>query len=165
MNFLNDNWVPRKSFSNVSVDSNPSSPHDIISTSKSGNLLQSGAMEKTGRLLELVSQKIGVNNGPDVASKELKSREGAFCDMIYLLLEDMPEGEVKDMVKLDVHQLIVKTKYRASAQGNYVESQMQSNNNHSQRMFSSPNAHIHLPASNPTPVFAPNTMLHSTFSS
>ena len=77
----------------------------------------------------------------------------------------MPEGEVKDMVKLDVHQVIVKGKYRASAQGNYVESQMQINNNHFQRMFSSPNSHIHLRASNPSPVFGPNTTLHSICSS
>ena len=77
----------------------------------------------------------------------------------------MPEGKVKDMVKLDVHQVIVKAKYRASAKGNYVESQMQSNNNHSKRMFFSPNLHIHLRASNPSPVFAPNIMLHSIFSS
>ena len=75
--------------------------------------------------MELVSQKLGVNNESDVASKEVKSRDRAFCDMICLLLEDMSEGEVKDMVKLYVHQLIVKGNYRASAQGNYVESQMQ----------------------------------------
>ena len=33
--------------------------------------------------------------------------------MIFLLLEDMPEGKVKDIVKLDVHQLIEKGKYRS----------------------------------------------------
>ena len=84
--------------------------------------------------------------------------------MICLLFEDMPEGKVKDMVKLDVHQLIVKGKYRASAQGNCVKSQMQSNNDHSQCMLSSPNSHTHLPASNASPVFVPNPMLHSLFS-
>ena len=47
---------------------------------------------------------------------EVKSRDRVFCDMICLLPEDMPEGEVKDMVKLDIHQLTVKRKYRASAQ-------------------------------------------------
>ena len=99
-------------------------------------------------------------------AKEVKSRERAFCNRICLLLEDMPEGEVKDLVKPGViHQHIVKRKYRASAQDNYVESQMQSNNNHSQRILSSSNPHTHLPASNPSPVFATNPVLPSTFSS
>ena len=115
--------------------------------------------------MELISQKLGVSNEPDVTSKEVKSRDRAFCDMICLLLEDIPEGGVKDMLTLDVHQLIVKGKCRASAQGNYVKSQMQSNNNHSQGMFSSPNSHINFPASNSSPVFVPNTTLHPTFSS
>ena len=61
----------------------------------------------------------------------------------------MPEGEVKDMIQLDFHQLNVKGKYRVSAQGNFAENQMQRKNNHSQRMLSSPNSHIHLPAGNP----------------
>ena len=57
--------------------------------------------------------------------------------MICLLLEDMPEGEVKDLVKPGVvHQHVVKRKYRASAQVNYVESQMKSNSNRSQRILS-----------------------------
>ena len=87
-------------------------------------------------------------------------------DMICLLLEDMPEGEVKDLVKPGaVHQHVVKRKYRASAQGNYVESQMQSNNNHSQHILSSSNPHTHLPANSPSPVFATDPVLHSTFSS
>ena len=99
-------------------------------------------------------------------AKEVKSRETAFCNMICLLLEDMPEGEVKDLVKLGVvHQHVVKRKYRASAQDNYVESQMQSNNNHSQCILSSSNPHTHLPANNPSPVFATNPVLPSTFSS
>ena len=57
LNFLNDNFISGKSFLNINVDSNPSSLHDIISTSKSGNFLQFEVLEKTGRLTELVSQK------------------------------------------------------------------------------------------------------------
>ena len=165
LNVLNDNLVPRKSFSNIGVDSYPLSPRDIISTSKSENLLQSDTLEKAGRLMELVSQKHRENSESHIASKEVKSRDRAFCDMICLLLENMLEAEVKNMVKLEVHQLIVKGKYRASAQGNYGESQMQSNNNHSQCMLYSPHSHTHLPASNPSPVFTSNPMLYSIFSS
>lgn len=58
LNFLNDNFISGKSFLNINVDSNPSSLHDIISTSKSGNFLQFEVLEKTGRLMELVSQKL-----------------------------------------------------------------------------------------------------------
>ena len=36
--------------------------------------------------MELVSQKLGVNNEPHVASKEVKSRDRAFCDMICLFV-------------------------------------------------------------------------------
>ena len=39
LNFLNDNLAPRKSFSDISFDSNPSSLRDITSTSKTGNFL------------------------------------------------------------------------------------------------------------------------------
>ena len=93
-------------------------------------------------------------------TKKVKSRERAFCNMICLLLEDMPEGEVKDLVKPGVvHQHVVKRKYRASAQVNYVESQMQSNSNRSQRVLSSSNPHTHLSVSNPSPVFATNPVL------
>ena len=44
--------------------------------------------------------------------------------MICLLLEDMQEDKVKDMIEQDVHQLIVKGKYRASPQGHYVQKLM-----------------------------------------
>ena len=58
LNFLNDNLVPRKSFSNISADGNPSSPGDMTSTSKSGNFSQSqsNVLKKAGKLMELVSQ-------------------------------------------------------------------------------------------------------------
>ena len=55
LNFLNDNLVSGKSFLNINVDSNPSPLHGIISTIKSGNFLQFHVLEKTGRLMELVS--------------------------------------------------------------------------------------------------------------
>lgn len=76
--------------------------------------------------------------------------------MICLLLEDMPEGEVKDMVKPDVH-------HRASAQVNFVESQMQSNDSHF--ILSSPNSHAYLPANNLSPLCTSSFNLDSTFSS
>ena len=120
-----------------------------MSTSKLGNFLQSDALEKTERIMELFSRKLGENNEPDVTPKQVKICDKTFCDTIYLLFGDMPEGEVKDMVQMDVHQLNVKGKYRLSAQGNFEENQMQRKNNHSQRMLSSPNSHIHLPAGNP----------------
>ena len=115
--------------------------------------------------MELFSRKLGENNEPDVTPKQVKIRDRTFCDTIYLLFEDMREGEVKDMAQLDVHQLNVKGKYRVSAQSNFAENQMQRKNNHSQHMLSSPNSHMHLPAGNPSQVFLPNPMLHSTFSS
>ena len=51
-------------------------------------------------------------NESDVAPKQIKSLYRVFRDMIFLLLEDMQEEKVKDIVKLDVHQLIEKGKYR-----------------------------------------------------
>lgn len=47
--------------------------------------------------MELASQKLGEKNEPDVDPKEVKSYDSAYFDMIYLLLEGMPQGEVKDM--------------------------------------------------------------------
>ena len=46
----------------MNVDSNSSSPCNIISTSISGSFVQSDALEKRGRLMELVSQKLGEND-------------------------------------------------------------------------------------------------------
>lgn len=80
----------------VELISTPLSPFNI-SSSKSSNILQLDTLKKTRRLMELVSQKLGEKNEPDVAPKEVKSCHRAFFDMIYLLLEGMPEGKVKDM--------------------------------------------------------------------
>ena len=99
----------------INVDSNLSSPCNIISTSKSGNILQNDALEKTARLMELDSQKLGEHMEPDVAPKEVKSRGRAIFDMICLLLEGMTDRKVRNMVKLDFHQLNVKGKYSALA--------------------------------------------------
>ena len=42
--------------------------------------------------MELVFQELEENNERNVFAEEVKSCDRAFCDMTFLLPEDMPEG-------------------------------------------------------------------------
>ena len=60
-----------------------------------------------------VSQPIASSTTKSVLEKpkETRSADAMFLDMIGRMLSDIPEGEAKDMLRLDIQQKILKTKY------------------------------------------------------
>jgi len=53
------------------------------------------------------------NNGYDKQPKsQLQNADESFCDIIRNLLIAIPEGEVKDMLKLKIHQQVLEAKYK-----------------------------------------------------
>ena len=49
------------------------------------------------------------------SSNSVGSADYAFCEMILKILVKVPEGEVKDMLKLKIHQEVLQAKYKTAA--------------------------------------------------
>ena len=82
LDFLNDNLIPRKRYSNIDLETEEAFP-----CRESGErLLKSKALEKTGKIMDLVSQR-PLQDEKNVNSIEVKetekSSERIFGDLIY----------------------------------------------------------------------------------
>ena len=116
LDFLNDNLVPRKSFSNLN-DVNNITPN-TSSAKRAEDLARENSLEKTNRVMEIVSQQLLEArrvNETVVPQEPSMSADRDFSNMVCSLLGEINEGEVKDTVKLEIHQLLIKAKYKKSA--------------------------------------------------
>ena len=114
LDFLNDNLIPRKRYSNIDLETEEAFP-----CRESGErLLKSKALEKTGKIMDLVSQR-PFQNEKNVNSIEVKetekSSERIFGDLIYQLLGEISDGEIRDLTKIEVQQILVKAKHQAKS--------------------------------------------------
>ena len=85
---------------------------------KSERLLKSKALERTGKIMHLVSQRL-LHDDKNVNSMEVKetakSPERIFGDLICQLLGEIPDGEIKDLAKIEVQQILVKAKHQVKS--------------------------------------------------
>ena len=90
LDFLNDNSIRRKSYSNIETKEHfPSRESGENISVKSERLLKSKALESTGKIMELVSQRLlqDEKNVNAIEVKETaKSPERIFGDLIWHLL-------------------------------------------------------------------------------
>ena len=115
LEFLNDNLIPRKSYSNIDLE-----PQEAFLSRKSGGnisvkserLLKSKALERTLKIMVLVSQKTPKNQE---VKDTAKSPERIFRGLIFQLLGDIPDGGIKDLAKIEVQQILVKVKHRTKS--------------------------------------------------
>ena len=114
LDFLNDNLIPRKRYSNIDLETEEAFP-----CRESGErLLKSKALEKTGKIMDLISQR-PLQDEKNVNSIEVKetekSSERIFGDLIYQLLGEISDGEIRDLTKIEVQQILVKAKHQAKS--------------------------------------------------
>ena len=121
LDFLNDNLIPRKSYSNIDLETEqtfPSRESGGNISVKSERLLKSKALERTGKIIDLVSQRL-LKDEKNVNAMEVretaKSPEQIFGDLICQLLGEIPDGEIKDLAKLEAQQILVKAKHQAKS--------------------------------------------------
>ena len=105
---MNDNLIPRKSYSNIDLETEeafPSRKSGGNISVKSERLLKSKALERTAKIMDLVSQRL-LQDEKNVNAMEVKeiakSPECIFNDLICQLL-----GEVQ--------QILVKAKHQPKA--------------------------------------------------
>ena len=106
LDFLNNSLIPRKSYSNIDLETEEAFP----SKESGGNI--SG---RTGKIMELVSQRLLQDekffNAIEV-KETAKSSERIFGDLISQLLRETPDGEIKNLAKREVQQVLVKAKHQ-----------------------------------------------------
>ena len=85
---------------------------------KSERLLKSKGLERTGKIMDLVSQML-LQDEKNVNAMEVKetakSPERIFGDLICQLLGEIPDGEIKDLAEIEVQQILVKAKHQAKS--------------------------------------------------
>ena len=120
LDFLNDNLILRKSYSNIYLETEEAFP----SRESGGNirvkfkrLLKSKALERTGKIMDLVLQRLlqdEKNVNPMEVKETAKSLERIFGDLICQLLGEFPDGEIRG-AKTEVQQILVKAKHQAKS--------------------------------------------------
>ena len=113
---MNDNLIPKKSYSNIDLQTEEAfrsrEGSEKISV-KPERLLKLKALEKTKKNMDLVSKRLSQyeKNVNAMEVKETsKSSERIFCDLICQLLGEISDDEIKDLVKIEVQQILVKAK-------------------------------------------------------
>ena len=119
LDFLNDDLIPRKSYSNIDLEKEEPFPSREVGGNisvKSERLLISKALEKTGKIIDLVSQRLSQDEKNVMEVKEIgKSPERIFGDLICQLFGEIPDGEIKNLAKIKVQQILVKAKHQAKS--------------------------------------------------
>ena len=118
---MNDNLIPRKSYSNIDIETEeafPSRESGGNISVKSERLLKSKDLEKTGKIMDLVSQRL-LQDEKNVSAMEVKetakSPERIFGDLICQLLGEVPDSEIKDLAKRELQQILVRAKHQAKS--------------------------------------------------
>ena len=115
LDFLTDNLIPRKNYSNIDIETEEAFPSresggNIIM--KSEHLLKSKSLERTGQIMDLVSQRL-LQDEKNISALEFKKTAKSpgqiFGDLICQLLGKIPDGEIK------AQQILVKVKHQAKS--------------------------------------------------
>ena len=113
---MNDSLIPKKSYSNIDLQTEEAfqsrEGSEKISV-KPERLLKSKALGKTKKNMDLVSKRLSQyeKNVNAMEVKETsKSSERIFRDLICQLLGEISDDEIKDLVKIEVQQILVKAK-------------------------------------------------------
>ena len=121
LDFLNDNLIARKSYSNIDLETEeafPSRESGRNISVKSEHLLKAKALERAGKIMDLSSQKL-LQDEKNVNATEIKETakipEGIFGYLICQLLGQIPDGEIKDLARIEVEQILVKAKHQAKS--------------------------------------------------
>ena len=115
---MNDNLILRKNYSKSDLETEEVFPSREIGGNisvKSERLLESKTIGKT---IDLVSQRL-LQDEKKVNAMEVKetakSPERIFDDLICQLLGEIRDGEIKDLAKIEVHQILVKAMHQAKS--------------------------------------------------
>ena len=107
---MNDNLTPRNSYSNIHFETEgafASRESGKNISVKSERLLKSKVLERTGKIMVLISKRL-LQDEKNVNAMEVKETakrpEQIFGDLICQLLEGIPGGETKDLAKIEVQQ-------------------------------------------------------------
>ena len=68
-------------------------------------------METEDQVTELLVESNEKENNSERA-KLFIEQDMIFCDLIYAILQDIPDSEDKDLMKLNIQQIIIKRKYQ-----------------------------------------------------
>ena len=120
--FLSDNITPRATTSNVGKRQHPGSDDDDESR-KSAYSLGGRPSAKATRIFDanirnqLMEKAINFLDKPKELPKEAKTPKSAdmvFGEMLSGTLETIPDGQAKDILKIELQKLVCETKYMAA---------------------------------------------------
>lgn len=119
LEFLSDSVTPRKSTSNLNRnemfdDSDDSmsvaSSVSTKSSKKAGDAALQG-IEATNEVLNACLNRLSKSPKTQSQNVEEKSADHSFCNLLANILTEIPEGEDKDTLKLNMHKAVLDVKY------------------------------------------------------
>ena len=123
LEFLKDSVVPRKSSSNLGIqskneimgldDSDNSMAIASSASTKTSKKARENALEATNNVINTCLRRL---SKPQEETKKsyVKTADESFCVMLANILKDIPEGESKDILKLNMHKAVLDVKYKRS---------------------------------------------------
>ena len=119
LSFLKDNITPRATYSTTQkrVNQNNDADNSFAFTPQNGPSTKSARRMDINRTKELISTAIDVLNKPKEAQTinqpKVKSTDSLFAEMIGNMLEEIPNGQGKDMLKIEIQRMLYATKYNS----------------------------------------------------
>ena len=123
LEFLKDSVVLRKSSSNLGIqskneimgldNSNNSISIALSASTKTSKKARENALEATNNVMNARLKSL---SKPQEETKPsyIKTADESFCNMLANILKDIPEGESKDILKLNMHKAVLDVKYKRS---------------------------------------------------
>ena len=67
-------------------------------------------METETQVMELLAESNEREETIQKGQNCLSNQDRTFCDLIYAILQDIPDSEDKDLMKLNIQQILIKKK-------------------------------------------------------
>ncbi|XP_057299361.1 uncharacterized protein LOC130629986 [Hydractinia symbiolongicarpus] len=113
LHFLNDSFTPRRTFSNADENST----YEVLNppSAKSAKKIRDSSMETAQKVMHSAAaalEKLNEKRSNGGAERKEKTEDEVFCELLCKILTSIPNGEEKDMLKLNMQHSATSLKYK-----------------------------------------------------
>ena len=110
LTFLQNAFTPRGTYCNGSES--PAVDTVCPPSSKSARKSEAAKRDTEAQVTELLAESNEKEETIQIGQKCLSNQDRIFCDLIYAILQDIPDSEDKDLMKLNIQQILIKKKHQ-----------------------------------------------------
>ena len=110
LTFLQNAFTPRGTYCNGSES--PAVDTVCPPSSKSARKSEAAKRDTEAQVTELLAESNEKEETIQIGQNCLSNQDRIFCDLIYAILQDIPDSEDKDLLKLNIQQILIKKKHQ-----------------------------------------------------